>query len=303
VRRLRRTAALGAAALAWTAAAAGTPAGPAALAQSEPSYQVGDPPSPCTGSFFSDQIGTNGRDTIQAQTRPQRLWGLAGADRLTGSATRVSCLFGGRGNDLLDLAAGGGVAFGERGEDRLVGSPVADQLDGGPGVDGFEAGAGGDKVDTRDGRAELVDCGSGQDLVTADRADVLFGCEESLRSGRPLPIDPVQPAAVRRRSATVRLAFRIPEAAGAGAYRVVLTSGAREPGCAPGPRELTRLPEPGRRVRAGQAVRVGLHPPDQGWCPGTERAVLVLYRRCRDVCAAPPAGEPLARLRWRVTGG
>lgn len=261
--------------------------------------QPGDPPELCDSELFADQIGGRGRDVLTAARRPERLWGLGAPDRLTGSATRASCLFGGGGADVLDLSTGGGLAWGEGGQDAIAGSPYADELDGGPGRDGIAAGDGNDHVVSEDGVAEIVDCGPGNDLAKADRADLLMSCEFAVTSGPSTPLLRARPRAARA-SAKVRIGFRIPEAAGAGAYRVVLLTGSRGKDCANGPLELTRLPVPGRRVRRGQQVRVGLRPPTAGWCKGQTKAAVVLHRACpkRARCLAEPPGEPIARVRF-----
>jgi len=264
------------------AAALGTAALPSA-AVATPSHVPAKPPPPCDAQLFADQIGTPGRDALTAPDRPERLWGLAGDDTLTGSPTRAACLFGGRGDDHLDLAAGGGVIWAEDGDDMLVGSPLMDRLHGGDGRDAFAAGAQDDVLDARDGNAEVVDCGAGTDRATADRADLLLGCEKTAIAGRPTPMLTTQPRAAAR-STIVRVSYRVPLAARAGAYRILLTTGA--------PRELTRFPMPGRRVRARQRVRIGLRPPAEGWGKGLERAVIVLYR------AGGATPEPVARLRF-----
>src|SRR3954453_14332461 len=110
---LRRTAGIVALLLACSA--------PAAEAGIQPSR----PPAPCDDQLFSDQFGTSDPDALEAPSRPQRLWGFGAEDRLPGSATRATCLFGGRGDDVLDLQGGGGVAYGEGGDDWLLGSPLS----------------------------------------------------------------------------------------------------------------------------------------------------------------------------------
>lgn len=264
------------------AAALGTAALPA-VAGARPSHVPDKPPPPCDADLFADQIGTAGADTLTAPARPERLWGLAGADTLTGSPTRAACLFGGRGDDRLDLAQGGGVIWAEDGNDTLLGSPVMDRLHGGDGRDVFSAGDADDELDARDGTAEVVDCGGGSDTAEADRADLLLGCERASIAGPPTPRLTARPRAAAR-SSIVRVSYRVPEAARAGAYRIVLTTGA--------PRELTRFPMPGHRVRTHQVVRIGLRPPADGWRSGLQRAVIVLYR------GGGATPEPVARLRF-----
>ena len=72
-------------------------------------------------------------------------------------------LYGGTGNDRL---------FGGLGNDRLEGHEGRDILDGGPGADRIEA---------RDGMKDTIVCGSGRDIVIADRADVVGASREVVR--------------------------------------------------------------------------------------------------------------------------
>lgn len=87
-------------------------------------------------------------------------------------------LDGGRGADCLDGGAGRDVLAGGAGGDRLIGGGGDDQLLPGGGRDRIAAGPGDDLVFARDGRAEVVDCGPGRDLVSVDAEDELRGCEQ-----------------------------------------------------------------------------------------------------------------------------
>jgi Ca2+-binding RTX toxin-like protein len=81
----------------------------------------------------------------------------------------------------------GRVTFhGRAGDDSFLGGPGADVadlglgndvVDPGPGSDFVLAGDGDDTIAVRDGFGDVVECGPGNDTVTADRADVLSGCE------------------------------------------------------------------------------------------------------------------------------
>ena len=81
----------------------------------------------------------------------------------------------------------GRVSFHSRaGDDTFLGGPGADVadlgsgndlVDPGPGSDFVLGGDGDDSVAARDGFGDVVECGPGNDTVTADRADVLSGCE------------------------------------------------------------------------------------------------------------------------------
>ena len=51
-------------------------------------------------------------------------------------------------------------------------------MSGGAGEDSIATGAGNDRIEAADGRRDRVRCGPGRrDAVTADRIDLLSGCE------------------------------------------------------------------------------------------------------------------------------
>ena len=74
----------------------------------------------------------------------------------------------GSGPDLIDAGSGNDVIRSGAGADRII--P-------GPGRDDVVAGAGDDYIYANDGRRDVVDCGPGDDRVTADHADALRNCE------------------------------------------------------------------------------------------------------------------------------
>jgi hypothetical protein len=88
-----------------------------------------------------------------------------------GSVTRV----------LLNLDAGNDVASVAASVTLPVifdGGAGNDGLFGGGGFDVFEGGSGDDNVVSRDGRAEQVSCGAGNDTAISDDGDVRSSCEE-----------------------------------------------------------------------------------------------------------------------------
>lgn len=85
-------------------------------------------------------------------------------------------LNGGEAGDTLDGELGNDTIDGKGGNDTLQGGAGDDHLTGGPGVDSFNGAAGGDTIDIKDGVAERVDCGIGDDTVTADANDDLHQC-------------------------------------------------------------------------------------------------------------------------------
>jgi Ca2+-binding RTX toxin-like protein len=86
-------------------------------------------------------------------------------------------LIGGLGTDTLRSGAANDLLSGDQGNDTLDSGAGNDDVRGGEGTDTIRAGDGNDKVGTADGVADSVDCGPGDDTVTADRADQLAGCE------------------------------------------------------------------------------------------------------------------------------
>ncbi|MEP7010729.1 MAG: hypothetical protein ABJC13_10430 [Acidobacteriota bacterium] len=85
-------------------------------------------------------------------------------------------LLGGEERDTLDGELGNDTIDGKGGNDILQGGAGDDHLTGGPGVDSFNGAAGRDTIDAKDGAAERVDCGIGNDTVTVDAADDLHQC-------------------------------------------------------------------------------------------------------------------------------
>ena len=126
-------------------------------------------------------VGSDGPDyvDIHQRTESSTLTGNGGDDHLEGSDGDEQ-VDGGSGNDLLD---------GGYGNDHITGGPGADVIHGD--VAGGECGivycklpAGNDRVDARDGVADQIDCGVGQDSVVADASDVVApDCETVDRAG------------------------------------------------------------------------------------------------------------------------
>jgi Ca2+-binding RTX toxin-like protein len=86
-------------------------------------------------------------------------------DVLIGSR-RANEFDGGNGNDRIKGMAGA---------DGLIGGRGADNLLGGKGADTFDGGAAPDRIVSRDGRADEVECGSSFDRVKGDSADRFSG--------------------------------------------------------------------------------------------------------------------------------
>jgi Ca2+-binding RTX toxin-like protein len=119
------------------------------------------------GACTNPQRGTNGNDVLVGTRAGDRLSGHGGNDVLRGLRGR-DCLSGGTGNDRLS---------GGPGNDRLSGGPGNDRLNGGSGRNRYAGGSGRDSINSRNGRRETVNCGSGRDRVRADGFDRLRSCE------------------------------------------------------------------------------------------------------------------------------
>ena len=93
----------------------------------------------------------------------------------------VDCPTAGITQIILDLGDGDDVASVSPAipiPTTLLGGNGNDALFGGGGIDTFDGGAGDDELVSRDGRAEQVNCGAGNDTAISDDADIRTGCEK-----------------------------------------------------------------------------------------------------------------------------
>jgi Ca2+-binding RTX toxin-like protein len=89
---------------------------------------------------------------------------------------------GTRGRDVLRGTSGRDTLRGLGGDDRLYGLAGPDLLVGGSGQDRLSGGAGADVLRAVDRQRDTVSCGTGRDLVYADRLDrVARDCERVIR--------------------------------------------------------------------------------------------------------------------------
>ena len=140
-----------------------------------PGAGFGRPTDPLrAGGCATQQLGSGGADTLDGTSAADLIFGLGGNDQIRGRGDD-DCLLGGPGRDRL---------IGGAGYDRLTGGRGADTLVGGPGANRYDAGAGNDVVNARNGRVELVSCGSGRDLARVDRRDRVRRCERVKRPRR-----------------------------------------------------------------------------------------------------------------------
>ena len=127
--------------------------------------------------------GTPRADAITGSPLGDVLDGMAGNDRLSGGAGD-DCILGDSGNDRLDGGPGNDDVRGLSGRDLVRGGSGSDSLSGGKGRDTISGGPGNDTIDAADGARDTVKCGSGRDVVFADRTDRLRGCETKHFKGR-----------------------------------------------------------------------------------------------------------------------
>jgi hypothetical protein len=101
--------------------------------------------------------------------------GTHGHDRLVGT----------KGADEIDGLGGADLLIGGRGNDILIGGRGRDVLRGGRGRDGFNMrdgvelpAPGGDRIEARDGVADEINCGGGEDTAIVDTVeDGVYNCE------------------------------------------------------------------------------------------------------------------------------
>lgn len=111
--------------------------------------------------------GSSAGDLIIGRQDIDYLYGLDGPD----------CIYGERGGDLIDGGDGDDLVDGGSGDDELKGGDGDDRLIGRRGRNRYNGGAGNDQIYARNGISEIVECGSGRDVVKADRTDRLRRCE------------------------------------------------------------------------------------------------------------------------------
>jgi Ca2+-binding RTX toxin-like protein len=145
-------------------------------------WNPGDGSDRMEGETGDDTIQVNGGDgEEQFAVNPAAKRGRVLFDRLDPAPFRLNI---GTAEDLVLNAAGGndritgaeGLArrirssfLGEEGNDRIIGTDGRDRLFGG---------TDNDVLRTKDGAADRVSCGGGQDLARVDRRDEVRGCEQ-----------------------------------------------------------------------------------------------------------------------------
>jgi hypothetical protein len=122
---------------------------------------------PDTGSAEAQDAFAGARTSVDYR------WSLTG-QAFARCATRLSGE--GRANRLIGTVGGDRIAGGA-GADRIDGRGGDDCLAGGPGRDSLNGGSGDDSIQARDGAADRLDCGAGEDVATVDPKDTTRGCE------------------------------------------------------------------------------------------------------------------------------
>ncbi len=131
-------------------------------------------------------VGSDGPDDFEIawnayeQTMESTLLGHGGDDKLVGNTFRET-IDGGAGDDVLEGGFNDDVITGGPGRDRINGDDTSPQcgLISGQCVVPFGA----DTINARDGEADVIDCGVGEDTAVVDAADTVQNCEKVDKAG------------------------------------------------------------------------------------------------------------------------
>lgn len=134
-----------------------------------------------TGTTSTTGTPSTRNDTLLGSALADVIRALAGNDIVRGLLGNDT-IYGDAGDDQLFGNEGADKLFGGPGIDRLLGGLGGDCLNGGTGIDTILGGPGIDQVFTRDLHRDIIDCGTGRDVATVDRRDVVRNCE---RVNRP----------------------------------------------------------------------------------------------------------------------
>lgn len=136
-------------------------------------------------------LGGAGDDTLGYPDSRDDIQGGGGTDTVVAAVTDSAISLDGRANDgtglrLANVHPDVENVRGGTGADEITGSDGSNILEGGEGSDfivgngggdSVYGGAGNDVIDARDGEADVIDCGAGQDSVTVDALDGWRNCE------------------------------------------------------------------------------------------------------------------------------
>jgi len=122
---------------------------------------------PATGTTEAQDAFAGARSSVDYR------WSLAG-QALARCATRLAGE--GHGNRLIGTVGGDRIAA-AAGADQIYGRGGEDCLNGGRDRDRVYGGSGDDSIQARDGIADLIDCGAGDDVAAVDPRDTVRDCE------------------------------------------------------------------------------------------------------------------------------
>lgn len=135
-----------------------------------------------------------GDDTVGGGDGRDVLWAGPGNDTSNGGDKR-DLMFGGYGDDVEHGGNGNDVVFANRGVDQVFGDAGNDRLwalaradvdtSSGPDVvaDSLTGGEGNDVIHARDGEADHIDCGPGNDRALLDQQDVIVDATQANPNG------------------------------------------------------------------------------------------------------------------------
>jgi thermitase len=128
--------------------------------------------------------GTNGVDNITGTFSADYILGLAGDDKIDGGYGDDQ-IWGGDGIDTIYGGYNSDTIYGDEGNDTIKGGYNRDTIYGGGGEDTISGENDPDTIYAVDGRIDTIDCGSGDDTVTADPEDNVAANCESVTRKRP----------------------------------------------------------------------------------------------------------------------
>jgi Ca2+-binding RTX toxin-like protein len=129
------------------------------------------------GGLGDDTItGGPGADTLDGGAGTDTINGEDGNDRITGGVGNDT-INGGRGTDHLFGNLGGDVINGDADNDEIDGGVGDDTIDGGQGADVIRGDSGVDRIASKDGFVDNINCGLGKDVLTRDGNDTVKRCE------------------------------------------------------------------------------------------------------------------------------
>jgi hypothetical protein len=139
------------------------------------SYSDSGVRSPVAGALVTGAdlpTASNGSTTVQL-TRSVALQALHGAD-IPSNQEIVACV------PSTQSACGPAQKVARH---RIIGTNGADYIKGSPGPDLVRARASTDRVNTRGGLSDIVNCGRGRDKAVVDSTDITRRCEKVIRKG------------------------------------------------------------------------------------------------------------------------